>query len=52
MLQFTGSQRVGHELVTEQQQFMEVTFPCLSKFYGLDTFTVLTYTQGALIAQG
>ena len=51
MLQFTGSQRVEHDLVTEQQ-FMEVTFPCLSKFYWLDTFTVLTYTQGELIAQG
>ena len=51
MLQFAGSQRVGHDLVTEQQ-FMEVTFPCLSKFYWLDTFTVLTYTQGELIAQG
>ena len=51
MLQFAGLQRVGQDLVTEQQ-FVEVKFPCLSKFYWLDTFTVLTYSQGELIAQG
>ena len=50
MLQFMGSQRVGHDLMTEQQQVGDsqccVSFRCTAKGFG---YVCACYTEKAMV---
>ena len=45
MLQFTGLQGVGHDLVTEQQQFISVSLGCQLQHAGFSLVEVLKLSR-------